>query len=300
MLMSGGSVMERPKIIAIIFAGGTGQRFENDLPKQFVTIVNKPIILHTLEKFQNHPEIDEIYVGCIEEWIPFLARLVYDNHITKIPAGGIIPGGTSGQDTIYQILKKARENNSDDAIVLIHDGVRPIVTAQEISDNIKMVKEKGSAITAIPFTETPVFSEFGEFADSTLDRKKMYRGVAPQSFRLGHILEAHEKIRANDKAYVGTYDGFQIVDSASLVKAAFDEKCAIVEGNPNNIKVTNTYDFFMLQSYLQAGDIENYFMGRSSNRFIPNEAMAYAQMLATKKEDEAAKVKKLGGNYDNK
>jgi len=296
--MFGGSVMERPKIIAIIFAGGTGQRFGNNLPKQFVTIANKEIILHTLEKFQNHPEIDEIYIGCIEDWIPYLAGLVYNNNITKVPEGGIIPGGNSGQDTIYRILKAAQEKNSDDSIVLIHDGVRPIVTNREISENISTVMEKGSAVTCIPYIATPIYSETGEYVNATLDRNKMFAGVAPQSFTLGHIIAAHEKIRANDPDYSGVYYGSSIVDSASLIKAAFQENCAIVKGNPNNMKVTSDTDFYTMLAMLQSNDLANFYMGQSS--FIPNNAMLYAQTLDAKKEDEAAKVKKLGGNYDNK
>ena len=128
--------MTEQKNIAIIFAGGVGQRFGAELPKQFVVAQGKPIIMHTLEAFENHPEIDEIYVGIVEEWLPFFTELVSKYDITKIPSNGILVGGKSGQDTIYKILKRAQENNSDDSIVLIHDGVRPIVTSKEISGNI--------------------------------------------------------------------------------------------------------------------------------------------------------------------
>lgn len=283
------------KNIAIIFAGGTGQRFGSDIPKQFVKVYDKEIIIHTLIKFQEHPEIDEIFIGCIKEWIPYLEQLVCDYRITKVHKDGIIPGGVSGQDTIYQILSKAREYNTDEDIVLIHDGVRPIVTDKEISDNIKSVKENGTAVTCIPFAETPVFSKDGKTIDATLDRKQMFRGVAPQSFRLGHILEAHAKIRAVDPDYTGVYNGGTIVDSASLVKAAFGESCAIVTGNPNNMKVTNMQDFFSLLGILQSNDIANYFLSQSSNNFALNGAMQYA------KQEEAQKVKTIGGiSSDNK
>ena len=270
------------KNIAIIFAGGIGQRFGSEIPKQFVSIYGNNIIIHTLNAFQNHDEIDEIYIGCVEEWIPYLERIVRANGISKIPFGGIIPGGNTGQDTIYKILKKAKEKNNDDDIVLIHDGVRPIVTAEEISDNIKSVKEFGSAITCIPFTETPVFSENGEIIDKTLDRKKLYRGVAPQSFRLGHIIMAHEKIRENDQNYEGLYNGSSIVDSASLITAAFNEKCHIVKGNPHNMKVTTTGDYFALLGILQSNDIENYFLSKLDDSCLLNSAMKEAKKLKLK------------------
>ena len=264
------------KNIAIIFAGGTGQRFGSEIPKQFVKVYDKEIIMHTLKVFQAHPEIDEIYIGCLEEWIPYLCNLLQMHHIDKVPQGGVVSGGNSGQDTIYRILKQAELNNDPDSIVLIHDGVRPIVTAREISENIQTVKEKGNAVTCIPFAETPVFSKDGEYINATLDRKQMFRGVAPQSFHLGHIIEAHEKIRAIDPNYAGTYKGGTIVDSASLVKAAFNESCAIVKGNPNNMKVTNTQDFFALLGILQSSDVANYFMGQNTE-FALNSAMQYAR-----------------------
>ena len=271
------------KKIAIIFAGGVGQRFGSEIPKQFVNIYGNNIIIHTLNVFQNHDDIDEIYVGCIEDWIPYLEGIVKINGITKIPEHGIVPGGNSGQDTIYKILTKARENNSDDDIVLIHDGVRPIVTDEEITNNINSVIEHGSAITCIPFTETPIYSEDGDVIDKTLDRKMIYRGVAPQSFKLGHILEAHEKIRESDPEYSGLYNGSSIVDSASLITAAFNEKCHIVKGNPNNMKVTTTGDYFALLGILQSNDIENYFYGKTSSDITLNPAMKEAKNIKMRK-----------------
>ena len=180
-------------------------------------------------------------------------------------------------------MKKAREYNSDEDIVLIHDGVRPIVTNEEISNNIKNVIEYGTAITCIPFTETPIYSEDGEVIDKTLDRKMIYRGVAPQSFNLGHIIEAHEIIRKNDPDYSGIYNGSSIVDSASLITAAFNEKCHIVKGNPNNMKVTTTGDYFSLLGILQSNDIENYFYGKTSNDINLNPAMEEAKNIKKRK-----------------
>lgn len=269
------------KTIAIIFAGGTGQRFGSQIPKQFVNIYGNNIIIHTLNVFQNHNEIDEIYIGCIEDWIPYLNKLIKINNINKVK--NILPGGISGQDTIYKILKEARKENNDEDIVLIHDGVRPIVTDEEISENIKCVIENGSAITCIPFAETPVYSENGKVIDKTLDRNKIYRGVAPQSFRLGHIISAHEKIRENDINYEKNYNGSTIVDSASLVKAAFNEDCHIIKGNPNNMKVTTTGDYFSLLGILATSDIENYFYGKINEEIELNPAMKEKENIEKKK-----------------
>ena len=267
------------KKIAVIFAGGTGQRFGSQLPKQFVNVYGKEIIAHTLEVFQNHDEIDEIFVGCIEEWIPYLRKLVNKYKITKLKNDNIVAGGNNGQDTIYKILKQVSLFNDDDTIVLISDGVRPIITNEEIHNNIDSVIKYGSAITCIPFNETPIFSKDGKFVDRTLNRSNVYRGVAPQSFRLGHILEAHELIRKKDINYENEYNGVKIVDSASLIKAAFDENSAIVVGNMNNIKITNTYDFFMLQSIMQSQDIENFYFGLQNFHISPNSAMVEAKNI---------------------
>lgn len=291
--------LKKQKNIAIIFAGGVGQRFGSEIPKQFVKVYGKEIIVHTLTVFQNHPEIDEIYIGCVENWIPYLAELVVNYGITKVPEGGILPGGTSGQDTIYKILKRARENNSDDDIVLIHDGVRPIVTDKEISENIKSVKENGSTITCKKFTATPVCSVDGNIVTNTIARETMFEGVAPQSFTLGHILEAHEVIRKVSNDYEGTFNGTTIVDSASLVQAAFDEKCSIVVGNPNNMKVTNMYDFFSLLGILQASDVSNYFMTQDMYSFQQNSALKYSKQEADFDIGELAKEKILKRDEDN-
>ncbi len=294
--------MKKDKTIAIIFAGGVGQRFGSEIPKQFVKVYGKDIIIHTLEVFQKHPEVDEIYIGCVEEWIPYLAELVVNYGISKVVDGGIIPGGTSGQDTIYKILKRARENNDENSIVLIHDGVRPIVTEKEISENIELVKEYGSAVTCKAFTATPVCSLDGKKITNTLARNTMFEGVAPQSFRLGHIIEAHEKIRKDDPDYAGTYNGTTIVDSASLLQAAFNEQCRIVVGNPNNMKVTNMYDFFTLLGIMQSNDIANYFLAQSNTSFELNSAMRYSQQGSGISLSEVAKKKifSKGDNYDNK
>ncbi len=285
--------------IAIIFAAGTGTRFGSEIPKQFVNIYGKPIIIHTLEVFQNHPEIDKIYVGCLANWIPYLNQLIKVYNIDKVPENGVVPGGESGQSTIYNALCRAYEDNHDDDIVLIHDGVRPIVTNQEISNNIVSVKTHGSGITCIPFTETPVYSEEGQFIDRTLERKQVFRGVAPQSFRLKHILDAHNKIRMSDPNYSKVYHGGTIVDSASLIGAAFNETCAIVEGNPNNMKVTNTRDFFALLGILQSNDVANYFMSSTDHSFSLNSAMLYQKQecgeCKNSKRKKASKDK-----YDNK
>lgn len=140
--------------IAVIFAGGVGSRMHSkDRPKQFLEMYNKPIIIHTLEYFENHSMIDAIVVVCIKDWIPYLNKLLYKFRIEKVKS--VVPGGETGQLSIYNGLKSAKQIAKDEkSIVLIHDGVRPLINEKVISDNIQSVIKYGSAITTAKVKET--------------------------------------------------------------------------------------------------------------------------------------------------
>lgn len=241
--------MEKVKNIAIIFAGGVGSRMGSSIPKQFMKVYGKEIIIHTLERFQYNENIDLIYVGCIKEYIGELEQLVQKYQISKIPSGGIINGGTSGQDTIYKVLKRAREDNSGDSICLIHDGVRPIINDDVINANIESVKKYGSAVTVTKAFETPIISLNGSEISEVLERNLVYTAQAPQSFRLDDVLKAHEIIRSTD---VG-YNNPKIVDSCSLMKEC-GNSVHLVEGNRGNIKVTTQEDYIALLGNLEIDD----------------------------------------------
>ena len=140
--------------IAVIFAGGVGSRMHSkSRPKQFLEMYNKPIIIHTLEHFENHSMIDAIVVVCIKEWIPYLKDLLYKYRIEKVRK--VVPGGETGQLSIYNGLIAAKEiSNVERSIVLIHDGVRPLINEKLIKNNIETVKKYGSAITTAKVKET--------------------------------------------------------------------------------------------------------------------------------------------------
>lgn len=243
--------MKENKNIAIIFAGGVGSRMGSDVPKQFLKIYGKEIIIHTLERFQYNENIDLIYVGCVKEYISVLESLVKRYNITKIPVGGIIPGGKSGQDTIYRVLKKAEEENFGDSICLIHDGVRPLITDEVINNNIDSVKKYGSAITATKAFETPIVSYDGSNIDKVLERKTVYTAQAPQSFYLKDIIKAHDIIRNSEMGYFNP----RIVDSCSLMMEC-GNKVHLIEGNRGNIKVTTVEDYIALLANLSVEDHE--------------------------------------------
>ena len=127
--------------IAVIFAGGVGRRMNTkSRPKQFLEYNGKPIIIYTLELFDNHPMIDGIVVSCVESWIPFLQKMLKKFEINKVMK--IVPGGETGQDSIYNGLVAAKEfSKTENDVVLIHDGVRPLITEQTITDNIETVHD---------------------------------------------------------------------------------------------------------------------------------------------------------------
>lgn len=140
--------------IAVIFAGGTGTRMNSkDKPKQFLKMHDKPIIIHTLEKFENNENIDAIVIACIKDWIDYLSHLIEYYHMSKVKK--IVPGGETGQMSIYAGLNVAKDiADGQNAIVLIHDGVRPLINDDVINNNITSVMKNGSAITSIKVTET--------------------------------------------------------------------------------------------------------------------------------------------------
>lgn len=240
--------------IAVIFAGGSGKRMNTvSRPKQFLELNGKPVIIYTLELFDNHPDIDAICVVCIEPWIPFLRKQLKKFEITKVV--DIVPGGDTGQESIYNGLCAANHWNTshcksqEDAIVLIHDGVRPLITEQTITDNIATAHEHGNCITCIPATETFVVKqEDGSLqipsrADSLIAR-------APQSFRLNDILGAHEQARKENK--------YDFIDSCTMM-SHYGHKMHTIIGPMENIKITTPTDFFIFRAMVQVHENQQIF-----------------------------------------
>lgn len=238
------------KNIAVIFAGGSGARMGAGLPKQFIEVNGKPIIIHTLDIFEEHPAIDEIYVACKEDYIEKLQKLIKRHMIMKVAK--VVPGGATGQDSIYNALKAAAENNDRDSVVLIHDGVRPCITKDLIDDCLKCVEEYGNAITCTPLFETPVVSKNGVTVDDVPPRTDFYTAQAPQCFHLGDVLRAHEKMRKTDPSYAG------IVDTCTLMLKS-NEQVHIVAGPRGNIKVTTPEDLYTFRAMIQYQESEQIF-----------------------------------------
>lgn len=231
--------------IAIIFAGGTGQRLssgENSIPKQFLKINDKPIIIHTLELFEKHKDIDKIYISIHPDYYEYMQDLVKHYYITK--TSGIVKGGATGQDSIYNALKLAQSENSENSIVLIHDGVRPNITQEVITENINCAKQNGNAITCTSCFETILVSENGINPAHVPYRKHTYAAQAPQTFNLKEIIEAHEITRKTNPQYT------DIVDSCTLFKS-LNKKTYMVKGNRGNIKITTIEDLYILRALIR-------------------------------------------------
>ena len=234
--------------IAVIFAGGVGSRMHSkELPKQFLEMYNKPIIIHTLEHFQNHPMIDAIVVVCIESWISYLNELLYKFRIEKVKK--VVPGGETGQLSIYHGLKAAKEvANGEKAVVLIHDGVRPLITEKLITNNIEAVRRYGSAITTAKVKETIlVVNEQDSSIDYVPSRNNSRVAKAPQSFWLDEILSAQEKALAK-----GERDW---IDSCTLMQE-YGFKMHLIDGPSQNIKITTPEDFYTMRAILEAKENE--------------------------------------------
>lgn len=237
--------------IAVIFAGGIGRRMRsNDIPKQFLEMHKKPIIIYTLEIFNNHPEIDAIVISCVKDWIPHLEKLVNKYQIQKVNC--IVPGGNTGQISIYNgLLAAKRIAKEKSTIVLIHDGVRPLINAKLISDNITSVKKNGSAITSSSVQETIVITTGDSSIDQVLERPRSRIAKAPQSFWLNDILNAHKKAQKDN-----IYD---FIDSCTLMKH-YGYSLSLVSGTHENIKITTPDDFYIMRALLDAQENAQFYM----------------------------------------
>lgn len=245
--------MNNQKKVAVIFAGGVGRRMGAEIPKQFLKVYKREIIIHTIEKFQYHPEIDEIYIGCVKEYIPFLKDLIKKYNLSKV--NDVVCGGETGQDTIYNILERVSKTHNDDTVVLIHDGVRPLIDDDLITRNIFDTKKYGSSITVAPCFETPIISNDGVSVLEVLPRNTVYTAKAPQCFLLGDIINAHKTIRKSELGYANP----MIVDSCSLMKCLGNDVHLTV-GSSGNIKVTTAEDYITLLANLSVEDQKQAFM----------------------------------------
>ncbi len=239
----------KPKNTAIIFAGGVGQRMNMGTPKQFVECMGKPIIIRTAEHFNYHPEIDAIIIVVKDIFIERMNQLLTQFPLDKVVA--VIAGGDTAMDSIYNGLSLAAKDLHEDDIVLIHDGVRPFITPELISENIAVCREKGSCVSVGLSIETPIILKDGE-VEKVLKRSETYVAKAPQTYHLKEVLEAHDMLRSQRDLYES------FVDNCSMMKHLGKHLGHVVSGS-ENIKVTTKIDLYKMLGIANATEYEKIF-----------------------------------------
>ncbi|MBM7566466.1 IspD/TarI family cytidylyltransferase [Paenibacillus sacheonensis] len=226
---------------ALIFAGGTGQRMNSRAkPKQFLELHGKPILLYTLEHFERHSEIDNIVIVCLESWIDELKLLLRRYEIGKVKQ--IIPGGGTGHESIYNGLEALSEVCQANDIVLIHDGVRPLITEELISENIAKAREFGTAITVESAIESVIQSNTGDRIDAVPPRSSMYVAKAPQTFQFELIWKYYQQSHQ---------DGLLCIDSAQML-SIYQVEMHMVKSPANNMKITSPTDYYIFRALHEA------------------------------------------------
>lgn len=227
----------------MIFAGGTGKRMNTRAkPKQFLEMHGKPVLIYTLQHFEEHSEIDSIVLVCLESWIDYAWKIIREYHFRKVT--DIVPGGATGQESIFNGVECAYKNSSNiNDIVLIHDGVRPLIDEDTITDCLASVRKYGSAITTTPAIETIFVDGEGDKVGKIFNRSQCAMARAPQCFYLEALYEAHLKAQRDKK--------YDFIDSAMLMQY-YGAELHTVSGPVENIKITTPTDFYLFRALLDA------------------------------------------------
>lgn len=228
--------------IAILIAGGSGNRMGQDIPKQFMHIDGTPVIIMTMLAFEKHPDIDAIAVVCLEGWETVLQSYANQFSIKKLK--WIFPGGNTGMESIHNGIYGLKEAGcADDDLVLIHDSVRPLLAQEIISSNIAICKTYGYAITGIQCREAVLESKDGFTTTTSIPRDTLIRTQTPQTFRLGNIIKVHEE--AKEKGIANS-----VASCTLIAELGKDRTMHIVPGSEKNIKITTVEDLEMIKALL--------------------------------------------------
>lgn len=228
--------------IVILTGGGIGSRTHQDIPKQFIHVNNKPIIIYTLEAFQRHPSIDEICVAILDGWEQMLWAYARQFNITKLKY--VVTGGATGQESIFNGLKAIRaDHNDDDDVVIVHDGNRPMIEPDIISENLATQKKYGSAVTTIPCTEVVFVSENNIDSDRSIPRENLQRTQTPHSYYLGDLWEAHMEAQRR---------GIKNTAASCSLMETLGKKSYFSRGSEKNLKITTVDDIEIFKALLEA------------------------------------------------
>lgn len=225
--------------VALLTAAGSGTRMHQNIPKQFIHVDNKPIIIHTMEAFQKHPSIDAIICVTIDSWTDVLWAYAKQFNISKLR--WVVPGGKTGQESIRNGLNKLSEECGEETTVMIHDGNRPLVTSEIISDSLVTYKKYGNAVAVIPCVEVVFESEDGKSSITSIPRELLYRTQTPHTYKLGEILDCHRE--AEKRGIDGT--AASPVLMKELGKMSYFSK-----GSEENLKITTIDDLKIFKALL--------------------------------------------------
>ena len=226
--------------IALIIAGGVGAPMGQDIPKQFLHVNDKPVIIYTLEVFQKHPNIDEIEVVCLDGWHEVLKANAKQFGITKLV--NVVDGGLNGQDSIRNgIMDIASRHCNDDDIVVIHDSIRPMVSLDVISDNIRVCKKYGNATTVVPCNTAMLKSEDALLSNTQISRDQVKMTQTPQSFHLKEFVEAHKEALAK---------GITASVASCTLYIELGRSVYLSKGSEKNLKLTTVDDVEIFKALL--------------------------------------------------
>ena len=231
--------------IAVIIAGGVGSRMGQDIPKQFINVYDKPVLIYTLESFQRHPEIDEIVLVSIEGWIDVVKAYANQFNISKLSK--VIPGGNSGQESIRNGVFSLEGIAKDDNIVVIHDGIRPLVDSSVLSDVIRVASEKGNAVTSMPYNEQ-IFVIDEENPGTTtkfIPRETLRRVSTPQAYRFDLLYSSYKRAIEEGIGIHGSH-------YTNTMMVELGHRLNFAAGSDKNIKLTTKDDLELFKAYLKA------------------------------------------------
>ncbi len=233
-------------IYAGILAGGIGSRMGNvPLPKQFLDLDGKPILIHTVEKFLLTTMFDEIFIATPQKWISHTKDILKNHHIDDERIK-VIEGGSDRNETIMNIIKtiEAEKSITDEDVIVTHDAVRPFLTHRIIKENIEDVLKYGAVDTVIPATDTIIMSNDGDSINAIPIRNEMYQGQTPQSFNINLLKNSYNDLSSEDK---------KILTDACKILVVNNKKVKLVMGELYNIKITTPYDLKVANSIIKGG-----------------------------------------------
>lgn len=226
--------------VALLTAAGTGTRMGQDVPKQFLHVQDKPIIVYTMERFQNNPQIDAMVVVTLPHWVDFVWAYAKQFNITKLR--WVVPGGETGQESIHNGLSAvAKDCDPKDVVMMIHDGNRPMVNDDIIADSIAVFKEHGSAVAVIPCTEVVFKDMSGISSLEQIPREELWRTQTPHTYTLEKLLWAHDE---------SVKRGLKQTAASCQLMSMLGEVTWFSKGSEKNLKLTTMDDMDIFKALL--------------------------------------------------